>query len=196
MFLINIEGLRSEQFGLVVASASLGIMGGAYMNSRLSAWGVLPDYPLAVGLVLAASVALVLLAMTLGSWTPTPLFISLLVLDNVAFGLIAPNAMQAAMQSLPHIAGVVSAATGCIQITIGAAGSDHVVRFHDGHSPLSMTALMALCSVLAAAAYLIVVRPRPICCRAVLTGGSGGSRGAKSLLTPRQPAPSSAPSPP
>src|SRR5262249_18488560 len=53
LFLINVMGLRPGQYGLVFAATSLGIMGGAFLNSRLSGWGVLPGYPLTVGLVLA-----------------------------------------------------------------------------------------------------------------------------------------------
>jgi hypothetical protein len=40
-----------------------------------------------------------------GQRVPLPLVISLLVLGTLAFGLIAPNAMQGAMQPLPQIAG-------------------------------------------------------------------------------------------
>jgi MFS transporter, DHA1 family, multidrug resistance protein len=42
LFLINVVGLRAEQYGLVFAATSLGIMVGAFLNGRLSAWGVLP----------------------------------------------------------------------------------------------------------------------------------------------------------
>jgi DHA1 family bicyclomycin/chloramphenicol resistance-like MFS transporter len=159
LYLINVVGLRPEQYGLVFATTSLGIMGGAFVNSQLSARGVLPGYPLAFGLVLAAMSTTSLLTMTLAGWMPVTLVISLLVLGNLAFGLIAPNAMQAAMQPLPEIAGATGAATGCIQMTIGAIASGLVVAFYDGHSALSMTALMALCSLSALASYLLLARP-------------------------------------
>src|SRR3979490_2031885 len=54
LFLINVVGLTPEQYGFVFAVASVGIMAGALLNSRLSARDVLPFYPLTVGLVLAA----------------------------------------------------------------------------------------------------------------------------------------------
>jgi MFS transporter, DHA1 family, multidrug resistance protein len=82
-----------------------------------------------------------------------------LVLGNLAFGLIMPNAMERAMQPLPQIAGAAGAAMGCIQMAMGAAASGLVATLYDGHSALSMTALMALCSLLALAAYLLVARP-------------------------------------
>src|SRR3982075_1117230 len=132
LFLINVVGLRPDQYGLVFAATSLGIMGGAFLNSRLSAWGGLPFYPLIAGLVLAAASTTALLAMTLADWMPLPLVIPLLVLGSLAFGLIAPNAMQGAMQPLPQIAGAAGAATGCIQMTIGAVASGLVAALYDG----------------------------------------------------------------
>jgi DHA1 family bicyclomycin/chloramphenicol resistance-like MFS transporter len=159
LFLINIVGLAPQQYGLVFAATSLGIMAGAFLNSRFSASGVLPDYPLAIGLGLAAVSAMSLLVMTLADWMPLGLVIPLLVLGTLAFGLIAPNAMQGAMQPLPQIAGAAGAATGCIQMTMGALASGLVAGLYDGHSALSMTALMAACSVLALVSYLLLARP-------------------------------------
>jgi DHA1 family bicyclomycin/chloramphenicol resistance-like MFS transporter len=159
LFLINVVGLRPAQYGLVFAGTSLGIMAGAFLNSRLNARRVSPDYPLLAGLMLAAVSTTVLLAMTLADWMPLPLVVALLVLGTLAFGLIAPNAMQGAMQPLPQIAGAAGAATGFIQMTMGAVASGLVAAFYDGRSALSMTALMALCSLLALISYLRIARP-------------------------------------
>ena len=57
---------------------------------------------------------------------------------------------------MPQIAG---AATGCIQMTTGAVVSGFVVMLYDGRSALSMTALMALCSLVALVSYLLLARP-------------------------------------
>jgi MFS transporter, DHA1 family, multidrug resistance protein len=94
LFLINVVGLDPEQYGLVFAATSLGIMAGALLNGRLGAWGVAPTFPLTIGLALAAIAAMLLLMMTLADWMPLALVISLLVLGTFGFGLIAPNAMQ------------------------------------------------------------------------------------------------------
>jgi DHA1 family bicyclomycin/chloramphenicol resistance-like MFS transporter len=158
LFLINVVGLRPEQYGLVFAATSLGIMGGAFLNSRFSARGVPPGYPLMAGLVLEAISTTMLLAMTLADWMPLPLVIALFVLGCVAFGLITPNAMQGAMQPLPQIAGAVGAAAGSIQMTIGAIASGLVAALFDGHSALSMTAIMTPCSLMALVSYLLFAR--------------------------------------
>jgi MFS transporter, DHA1 family, multidrug resistance protein len=152
LFLINVIGLDPEQYGLVFAATSLGNMAGALLNGRLSAWGVAPTYPLTIGLALAAIAAMLLLMMTLADWMPLALVISLLVLGTFAFGLIAPNAIQ----PLPQIAG---AATGCIQMATGAVVSGLVATLNDEHSALSMTALMAACSLLGLVSYLLIARP-------------------------------------
>jgi DHA1 family bicyclomycin/chloramphenicol resistance-like MFS transporter len=146
LFLTNVVELRPDQYGLVFATTSLGIMAGALLNGRLSAWGVAPDYPLTIGLLLAVVAATSLLTMTLADWMPLALVISLLIVATFAFGLIAPNAMQGAMQPLPQIAGA-------------AVVSGLVAMLYDEHSALSMTALMAACSLVAMVSYLLLARP-------------------------------------
>jgi DHA1 family bicyclomycin/chloramphenicol resistance-like MFS transporter len=162
LFLINGVGLRPEQFGLVFAATSLGIMGGSFLSTRLNVMGVAPGYLLTFGLAVATTATILLLVMTLAGWMKLPVVIPLLVLCNLAFGLIMPNAIERAMQPLPEIAGAAGAAMGCIQMAIGAAASGLVATFYDGHSALSMTALMALFSVLALAAYLGLAAPRGV----------------------------------
>ena len=159
LFLINVVGLRPGQFGVVFAATSLGIMAGAFLNGRLSTRGVAPFYPLTAGLVLAVVTATALLLMTLVGWMPLIPVILILIVGNFAFGLIAPNAMQGAMQPLPQIAGAAGAATGCIQMATAAVVSGLVALLHDQHSALSMTALMSVCSLVALAAYLLLARP-------------------------------------
>ena len=119
----------------------------------------MPFYPLTVGLALAVVTATALLLMTLVGWMPLAPVISLLIVGNFAFGLIAPNAMQGAMQPLPQIAGAAGAGTGCVQMMTGAVVSGFVAMFHDQHSALSMTGLMAVCSLVALASYLLLARP-------------------------------------
>ena len=159
LFLINVVGLRPAQYGLVFAATSFGIMGGAFLNSRLSARGVSPGYPLATGLSLATASALLLLAMTVAGSMPLPLVIPLMILSSLGFGLVAPNAMEGAMQPLPEIAGAAGAATGCIQMAVGAIASGMVAALYNGYSALSMTALMAICSLVALLSYLLLARP-------------------------------------
>ena len=159
LFLINVVGLRPQQYGLVFAATSLGIMGGSSLSGRLNTLKVAPSYSLMLGLVLATATTMTLLVVTLAGWMPLPVVIPQLVVGNLAFGLIMPNAMERAMQPLPQIAGAAGAAMGFSQMAMGAASSGLVAILYDGHSALSMTSLMVLCSVLALAVYLLVARP-------------------------------------
>jgi MFS transporter, DHA1 family, multidrug resistance protein len=173
LFLVGVAGLSSEQYGLVFAATSLGIMMGSFLSGRINAMGISYRYPLNIGLTLASVTTLMLLFMTLAGWMPLALVVPLLVMCNVAFGMVMPNAMERVMEPLPEMAGVAGAAMGCIQMTMGAAVSGLVATFHDGHSALSMTALMVLCSLLASAAYLLLARPSEL---AIMPERVGSSR--------------------
>ncbi|ACK52780.1 drug resistance transporter, Bcr/CflA subfamily [Methylocella silvestris BL2] len=159
LFFINVVGLRPDVYGLIFGASAAAVMGGAFLDGRLLARGISPFYPLMIGLALLAVCAIGLLAMTLAGWMPLPLVISLMIAAAFAFGLVTPNAMNGAMQPLPQIAGAAGAAAGSIQILAGAVSSGVVAICFDGHSALSMTAVMASCSILALACYLLIARP-------------------------------------
>jgi len=74
------------------------------------------------------------------------------------------------MMQLPQIAGAAGAATGCIQMAMGAVASGLVATLHDGRSALSMTALMALCPLLALVSYLLIARRAEMRGHAVSSG--------------------------
>jgi DHA1 family bicyclomycin/chloramphenicol resistance-like MFS transporter len=114
---------------------------------------------LTVGLGLLFATASAMLVMTLAGWTPPALFAALLMVVALAFGLCMPNIMNATMQPLPDIAGVVGAAAGSIQMTTGAVASGLVAILFDGRSALSMTTVMAASSLLALLLYLLLARP-------------------------------------
>ena len=79
-----------------------------------------------------------------------------LMMVALAFGMTMPNVMNATMQPLPEIAGVVGAAAGSIQMTAGAASSGLVAILFDGRSAFSMAAVSSL---LALIAYCLLARP-------------------------------------
>src|SRR5258706_3114771 len=62
LFLINIVGLRPEQYGLVFAATSLGIMAGALLHSKLRTPGAFALYPLTDRLLPAPAFPLLVLA--------------------------------------------------------------------------------------------------------------------------------------
>ncbi|MBR1159670.1 MFS transporter [Bradyrhizobium elkanii] len=159
LFFIGVVGLRPDQYGLIFSACSAAVMCGAFLDSRLGRRGIAPGMVLTIGLALLFSVASALLAMTLAHWTPPALLAALLMTLALAFGLSMPNIMNATMQPLPDIAGAVGAAAGSIQMTAGAIASGLVAALFDGHSALSMAAVMATASLLALMLYLLLARP-------------------------------------
>ena len=85
--------------------------------------------------------------------------VALLMAVAFGFGLSVPNVMSATMRRLPEIAGTVTAAAGSIQLISGAISSALVAVRFDGRTALSMSAVMAVSSLLALVLYLFVARP-------------------------------------
>jgi len=159
LFFIGVVGLRPDQYGLIFSACSAAIMCGASLDGRLSRRGIASGDVLATGLKLMTTGSVVLLAMTMGGLRSPALFAGLLIVVALAFGLSVPNMMNATMQPLPEIAGAVSAAAGSVQLTAAAVSSGLVSLLFDGRSALSMTATMALCSLLGLGAYFLIARP-------------------------------------
>jgi DHA1 family bicyclomycin/chloramphenicol resistance-like MFS transporter len=158
LFFIGVVGLRPDQYGLIFSACSAAIMCGAFLDARLSRRGIASGDVLATGLKLMTTGSVVLLAMTMGGLRSPALFAGLLLVVALAFGLSVPNVMNATMQPLPEIAGTVSAAAGSVQLTAAAVSSGLVSLLFDGRSALSMTATMALCSLLGLGAYFLIAR--------------------------------------
>ena len=159
LFFIGVVGLRPDQYGLIFSACSAAIMCGAFLDGRLGRRGIASGDVLATGLILMTFCSVVLLAMAMGGLRSPALFAGLLIVVAFGSGLSIPNVMNATMQPLPEIAGVVSAAAGSVQLTAWAVSSGLVSLLFDGRSALSMTAMMALCSLLGLCAYCLIARP-------------------------------------
>jgi DHA1 family bicyclomycin/chloramphenicol resistance-like MFS transporter len=159
LFFVGVVGLRPDQYGLIFSACSAAVMCGAFLDGRLGRSGIASGDVLAAGLTLMMAGSVVLLAVTMGGLRSPALVAGLLIVVALAFGLCVPNVMNATMQPLPDIAGAVSAAAGSLQLTAGAVSSGLVSLLYDGRSALSMTAVMALSSVLGLGAYLLMARP-------------------------------------
>jgi len=159
LFFVGVIGLRPDQYGLIFSACSAAVMCGAFLDGRLGRSGIASGGVLAAGLTLMTAGSVVLLAITIGGLKSPALVAGLLIMVALSFGLSVPNVMNATMQPLPDIAGAVSAAAGSLQLTAGAVSSGLVSVLFDGHSALSMAAVMALCSLLGLGAYLLMARP-------------------------------------
>jgi DHA1 family bicyclomycin/chloramphenicol resistance-like MFS transporter len=159
LFFVNVVGLRPDQYGLIFGATAVAVMGGAWLDGRCSAREVAHGIVLSAGLTLSALAAIAVLCMTLAGWMPIPLVVLLMIGSTFAFGLIAPNVTNGAIQPLPQIAGTVGSAAGFAQMLTATAASVLVSVLFDGRSALSMSAIMVLCSLLAVTAYIGLVRP-------------------------------------
>jgi DHA1 family bicyclomycin/chloramphenicol resistance-like MFS transporter len=159
LFFIDAVGLNPAQYGLIFSACSAAVMCGALLDGWLGRRGVASGAVLATGLRLMLAASVALLAMTMGGLRSPAVVAWLLIVVALAFGLSIPNVMNATMQPLPDIAGAVSAAAGSLQLASGAVSSGLVSLLFDGRSAFSMTAVMALCSFLGWAAYVLIARP-------------------------------------
>lgn len=159
LYFVGAVGMNPAQYGVIFSACSASVMAGAFLDGQLGRRGISSGHMLTIGLTLSSASSVALLAMTLMGWMPTAVVVALLMAVALGFGLSVPNVMSATMQHLPDIAGAVSAAAGSIQLIAGALSSALVAVRFDGHTALSMTAVMAATSVLALVLYLLVARP-------------------------------------
>ena len=155
---IGVLGASPRMFGLLFALTSLGLMTGAFTSARLTRRGVSHATLVTTGLAIAAAVAVLLLLLAETGLLRIILFVPLMVVGNIATGVLRPNAAQGALEPMPEIVGVASALLSGMQMIVGAIASAAAASLFDGHSALAMTGTMAVCSVAAALVYAGVVQ--------------------------------------
>jgi DHA1 family bicyclomycin/chloramphenicol resistance-like MFS transporter len=159
LFFINALGLSPSQYGLIFGASSLSVIGGTFVNKRLGAWGVSAARMITIGLALSTILAVGLLLMAATGAKSILVVVVVMIGVALAFGLISPNAMNAAMKPMPRIAGSTSAVLIFVQMIAAAPSSALVAWMFDGHSALSTAVVMVAFCVLAIASYLGVVVP-------------------------------------
>jgi DHA1 family bicyclomycin/chloramphenicol resistance-like MFS transporter len=159
LVLIGLLGASQRFYGLLFACTALGLMVGSFTNARLSRRGASHARIITVGLSVIATTTTTLMLLTLVGalriWTLVPL----LMVGNVAHGMVRPNAAQGALEPMPEIVGVASALLAGLQMVAGALASGIAASLFDGRSALAMTGTMAVCAIGALGVYLLVVRP-------------------------------------
>jgi DHA1 family bicyclomycin/chloramphenicol resistance-like MFS transporter len=159
LVLIGLLGASQRFYGLLFACTALGLMAGSFTNARLSRRGASHSRIITVGLSVIATTTTTLVLLTLAGalriWTLVPL----LMIGNVAHGMVRPNAAQGALEPMPEIVGVASALLAGLQMVAGALASAVTASLFDGRSALAMTGTMAVCALGALGVYLLIVRP-------------------------------------
>lgn len=158
LFFINVRGLSPSHYGIIFGASSVSVMGGTVINRCLGAWAASPGQQITTGLMLSTLLATSLLAMVLAGGASMIFVVLVMVTVALSFGLIAPNAMTAALQPLPEIAGSVSAVMAFVQMATAALSSGLVAGLFDGRSAFSMAVVMVAFCLLAIASYVGIAR--------------------------------------
>ena len=158
LVLIGVLGASRRMYGLLFALTALGLITGAFTSARLTRRGVSHARLISAGLVSASVVALVLLMLAAAGWLRLSAFIPLVILGNVATGVLRPNAAQGALEPMPEIVGVASAFLSGLQMIVGATSSAVAASLFDGRSAIAMTGTMTVCTVTSTLVYFAVVR--------------------------------------
>jgi MFS transporter, DHA1 family, multidrug resistance protein len=155
---IEVFGVPSDNFGYFFAIPAIALVGGGLANARLLRhWQ--GERLIQAGLVLILAAGILM-------WSGALLGIGIfgivlpIMLYVFGLGLVTPNALAAAMEPHPSMAGTVSSLIGCLQMAGGALAGWIANSFYD-RTPLPMAT-----AVLAAAAgsfliYHLFVRGRP-----------------------------------
>jgi DHA1 family bicyclomycin/chloramphenicol resistance-like MFS transporter len=148
LFFIQVLGTSPDRYALIFSLTAMASIGGAFLDSRLSARGIAPLYPLSIGLLIVTLASSAFLLMALIGWVPIAAAVSLFAAITFSGGMVAPGLMQGALQQMPELAGTVSAASTCLLMTTGSLSSALAAILFDGRTAISMAGIMTFCSFL------------------------------------------------
>jgi len=158
--LIDLYGLSSQAYGFFFSTSVLGFMAGSFWNRRLLRAGVRGDALLQRGLAVLLAAAAAMLVCAAMRWGGTAGIMIPYVIYCVAISLVQSNAVAAAMEPVPHMAGTGASLMGAIQMSTGAATGFAVDFFFD-RSGTPMGIGVALAALGAVASYRFVARRQP-----------------------------------
>jgi DHA1 family bicyclomycin/chloramphenicol resistance-like MFS transporter len=142
---IELFGVAPENFGYLFALNILGIMGGAYVNSRLvTQFGIRRMLAVGTTIALVGGLALAFCGVTgfgglYGIVIPTIIFM-------IPHNITNANAAAGLLEFFPHMAGTASALLGAIRFGIGAAVGALVGIMYDGTAG-PMAVIIAACVI-------------------------------------------------
>jgi DHA1 family bicyclomycin/chloramphenicol resistance-like MFS transporter len=158
LFFIQVVGMSPDRYSVIFGLTAVASIGGTFLDSRLSARGVSPLYPMSIGIVIVAMASAAFLVMTLVGSTSVPVAVALFGAITFSGGMVAPGMMQGALQQMPHMAGTVSGMGNCVAMTAGSLSSAATAVLFNGRTALSIAGTMTFCALLALFALRLVIQ--------------------------------------
>jgi DHA1 family bicyclomycin/chloramphenicol resistance-like MFS transporter len=149
--LIEVFGVPSNRFGYLFGLNAFALMAGALINTRLVRW-VPPRTILRIGvaLILAGGAAISVCAVfRLGGVAG---IVGPILIYILGMGMVTPNAIAAAMEPVPRMAGFASSLIGCLQ-TAGGSLVGYVIGTLYDRTALPMALAVGLSASLAGVTY-------------------------------------------
>jgi MFS transporter, DHA1 family, multidrug resistance protein len=155
--LIDVYGLSSQTYGFFFGTSVLGFMVGSFGNRRLLRAAVQSEALLRCGLLVLIAAASAMLIFAATTWGGVAGIMGPYVTYCFAISLVQSNAIAAAMEPVPHMAGTGASLMGAIQMASAALGGFVVDLFFDGTgTPMGIG--MASAALAASAFYWLIAR--------------------------------------
>jgi DHA1 family bicyclomycin/chloramphenicol resistance-like MFS transporter len=153
---ITVYGVAPEHYGYYFALSAVALVIGALSNKRL-----LRHHPhqrvLVWGLSATIAGGAAVLAACVTRWGGAGGVMAGFMLYIWGQAVVAPNAMAAALEPVPYMAGIGAALLGIIQMSSGALAGYAVNAFYDG-TPTPMGAVILAMALMAAAMHAAMLR--------------------------------------
>jgi DHA1 family bicyclomycin/chloramphenicol resistance-like MFS transporter len=153
LVMINVLGISTTTYGLIFALTGIGIVAGSFLSGLLNNRGVPSSRLLGFGLVISATSAITLVLVSMTGAAQLLTLLPLLIINTFCYGLIAPNAIHHALESVEDTAGSAAASIGFLEMLGGSLASVLVSFLFDGHTVNVMSEVMALFAIAALATY-------------------------------------------
>lgn len=158
--LIDIYHVPSHHYGFYFGWVAVGLLLGAVTNNRLLR-RVKADRVLRLGLAIMLAAGALFLLVSWTRWGGAVGVMIPMVVYVYSQALVMSNAVVAAMEPLPHMAGNAAALLGSLQVAAGSLVGWAVSALYDG-TPLAMGAMLAAMCAGAFAAFHLGVGRRAI----------------------------------
>lgn len=155
--LIELHGIKPENFGWVFGANAIGLIAASQFNARLVG-KLTPDTILGRALWLPAGLTLVITILVAAGVNNLPLLLVGFFGFMACYGFISPNASAIALSQQGHQAGTASALMGTVQFSLGIIAGVSMSLWHDG-TALPLVTVMSICGVGALLLHRYIARP-------------------------------------